>query len=157
MVARGHKIVGTAVVVGASVALVGIGMYRKPLAIRYHKWRVRALVNEEPKIDLEAGLSYYDNGWCRAFEKHQNRLVQLGFLEEREFALSNIKGGSEEYHRLWQVLEEASGGKFNVAARGWEPNASVVITVFDEPERLAEWEKLISTHDALAGEDRKGY
>jgi len=144
---------GIVATVALCAVLVGIGVYRKRVGIQFHKWRVTSLLNEKPKRDLEVGLSYYDERWSQAFEKHRDRLVELGFLERREFLLSNIKPRSEQFRRLWQTLGETFADNPYTVGDAWDPNEPVVITVFDNPEKLSEWARIISAQDRSAGKE----
>ena len=126
----------------------GLFLYWKPIAIKYHKQRVTALLNKKPKYDPDRGLSYFDGDWVRALEKHRDKLVKLGCLQRKEFALNSIKTPPLRFRRLWEELGTIFPNNPYATGLGYESNSPATIIVYDEPSQLSEWERIISAHDA---------
>jgi hypothetical protein len=123
-------------------------IYRKPIAIKYHNQRVKALLNKKPKYDPSSGLSYFDEDWVRALEKHRDKLVKLGHLQRKEFALNSIKTPSLRFRRLWEELGTIFPNNPYTTGLGYKSNNPATIIVYDERSQLSKWESIISAHDA---------
>lgn len=126
----------------------GLFIYWEPIAIRYHKQRVKALMNKKPKYDPDSGLSYFEEDWMRAIEKHRDKLVKLGYLQRKEFALNFIKTPSLRFRRLWQELGARFPDHPYVEGHGYESNSPATIIIWEEEAKLTEWESIILAHDA---------
>jgi hypothetical protein len=130
------------------VIVAFIAFYGKPLAISYHKYRINALFNQEPTPDPDSGLAYFGEKWINAFDKHRDKLIELGYLKTKDFPLKYVFVPSIQSRRLWEELMAAFPDNRFTAMKGYEPNIPDLITVIDKPSRLPEWERIISAHDS---------
>jgi hypothetical protein len=146
-----YKTIAIPVAFGVLIFLVlGLMIWWEPIAIKYHKQRVKALLNKKPKYDPDSGLSYFDGDWIRALEKHRDKLVKLGHLQRKEFALNSIKTPSLRFRRLWEELGTIFPNNPYTTGLGYESNSPTTIIVYDERSQLSDWENIISAHDALS-------
>lgn len=147
----GKKYKTTAIFIAVSLSIllvVGLIIWWKPIAIKYHNRRINALLNRKPKLDPGSGLSYFDEEWGDAFEKHRDKLVVLGYLQRKEFPLSIIKSPSLRFRRLWEELGVIFPNNPYTVGLGYDSDSPETIVVWDEPHKLPEWERIISAHDA---------
>lgn len=147
----GKKYKATAIFIAVSLSVllvVGLIIWWKPIAIKYHKHRINALLNRKPKLDQVSGLSYFGEDWSRAFEKHRDKLVVLGYLQRKEFPLSTIKSPSLRFRRLWEELGAIFPNNPYTVGLGYDSDSPATIVVWDEPHKLHEWERIILAHDA---------
>jgi hypothetical protein len=128
--------------------IAGAAIWWKPIVIKYHKHRIDALLNEEPESGEFSGYSYYGEDWINALEGHRDSLVELGYLVRKEFPLDSIKQPSLRFRRLWEELGARFPDYPHVAGLGYDSNYPATILVWDEPERLPEWERIIKAHDS---------
>jgi hypothetical protein len=145
------KVKTIAIVITASITILlatGLIIWRKPAAIKYHKWRISALLNRKPEFDSVSGLSFFGEDWYRALEKHRDKLIELGYLQRKEFQLTTIKTPSLRFRRLWEELGARFPDNPYTVGLGYESDSPAIIVVWDEPDKLGEWDKLISAHDA---------
>lgn len=126
----------------------GLFIYWEPIAIRYHKQRVKALLNKKPKYDQDSGLSYFEGDWVEALEKHRDKLVELGYLQRKEFALNSIKTPSLRFRRLWEELGTIFPEDPYAEGHGYDSNNPATIVVYDQSQKLPKWESIILAHDA---------
>lgn len=126
----------------------GLFIYWEPIAIRYHKQRVKALLNKKPKYDQDSGLSYFEGDWVGALEKHRDKLVELGYLQRKEFALNSIKTPSLRFRRLWEELGTIFPEDPYAEGHGYDSNNPATIVVYDQSQKLPKWESIILAHDA---------
>ena len=135
--------------------VAGVVVRSKFVAIRYHRYRINALLNEELEYDESSGMGFYGDRWVRAFDRHRDKLVELGYLVRKEFRLETIKDSTLRCRRLWEEL----GQRFpdNPFTTGWGdgPNDLAVVVVWDQTERLGEWERIIKAHDGVATNEVK--
>jgi len=144
-----YKTIAISAAFGLIVALVlCIMIWREPIAIHYHNQRVKALLNKKPKYDPGSGLSYFDEGWIRALEKHRDKLVKLGYLQRREFPLRTIKSPSLQFRRLWEELGTIFPEDPYAEGHGYDSNSPATIVVYDQPQKMPKWERIILAHDA---------
>lgn len=144
-----YKTIAISGAFGLIVALVLCIIIRwEPIAIHYHNQRVKALLNKKPKYDPDSGLSYFDGDWGRALNKHRDKLVELGHLQRKEFALNSIKTPSLRFRRLWEELGTIFPNNPYTTGLGYESNSPATIIVYDERSQLPKWESIISAHDA---------
>ena len=146
----GKKCKTTVIFIAVSLSIllvVGLIIWWKPIAIKYHNQRINVLLSTKPKLDPDSGLSFFGDNWIRAFEKHRDKLVELGYLQRMKFPLSNISVPSLESRRLFEELRRTFPSNPHTCMQGYEPNTPAMITVWDQPVNLAEWEKIISAHD----------
>ena len=142
----------TAVVISIGVfALVGLGsvIWRRPIAIKYHKWRIKVLLNREPELDPTSGWSFFDEDWGDAFEMHRDKLVGWGYLRRKEFPLATIKS-SLRFRRLWEELQARFPDNPYTIGLGYESDSPATIVVWDQPDNFPQWERIISAHDGPA-------
>lgn len=147
----GKKYKTTAIFIAVSLSVllvVSLIIWWKPIAIKYHKQRINALLNRKPKLDQGSGLSYFDEEWGDAFEKYRDKLVKLGYLERKEFPLTFIKTPSLRFRRLWEELQARFPTNPYAIGLGYESNSPATIVVFDKADKLSEWERIILAHDA---------
>lgn len=147
----GKKCKTTAIFIAVSLSIllfVSLVIWWKPIAIRYHKQRINALMNRKPTLDPDSGLSFFGDDWVKALEKHRDKLVELGYLQRREFPLRNISVPSLESRRLWEELGTTFPNNPHFSMQGYEPNTPDMIIVWDQPGKLHKWERIISSHDA---------
>ena len=123
-----------------------MAIYSKSIVITYHKLRIHALLNSKPTYSPATGLSFYDHKWCIAFDGHRDKLVELGYLERKEFHLKHISCPSIELRRL--IEEFTSAFPNNPYTMDYGPDIPPIITVWVQPENFPEWERIISAHDA---------
>lgn len=143
-----YKRTATVIAVSFSVLFVAaLIILREPIAIKYHNQRISALLNRKPKPDPAAGLSFFGEDWIGAFEKHRDKLVELGYLERKEFPLSTIKSPSLRFRRLWEELGIKFPNYPYVEGLGYDSDSPATIVVWGKPNNLAEWERIISAHD----------
>lgn len=117
-------------------------------ALSYHRWRLDSLLNQEPTLDPSIGLSYYDENWSNAVDRHKDSLVRLGYFERREFLLEYISYPSLESNRFWQALRRAFPGDQFCTMTGTSTGQTIVV-VYDTPDNIPKWEKVISPYNAL--------
>ena len=143
-----YKTTLLSIAVGVSVlAVLTIVIWWRPLGIKYHNWRVKVLLNREPEFDPSSGLSFFDEQWGDAFEKHRDKLVKLGYLERKEFPLTSIKTPSLRFRRLWEELQTRFPNNPYAIGLGYKSESPATIVVFDRAEKLFEWERIILAHD----------
>ncbi|NIP25067.1 MAG: hypothetical protein GWN67_14855 [Phycisphaerae bacterium] len=130
------------------VLVLCIMIWWEHIAIHYHKQRVKALLNKKPKYDPDSGLSYFEEDWVQALEKHRDKLVKLGHLQRREFPLSTIKSPSLQFRRLWEELGTIFPENPYAEGHGYDSNNPATIVVYDQPQKLPKWERIILAHDA---------
>lgn len=126
----------------------GVVIRSKSAAIMYHKYRIDALLNEEPEYDESSGLGFYGDEWCRAFDRHRDKLTELGYLVQRDFPLETIKHSSLRFRRLWEEIAQRFPDNPYALGRGNTSSSFAVIAVWDTPEKLPEWERIVKAHDA---------
>lgn len=144
-----YKTIAIPVAFGVLVFLVlGLMIWWEPITIQYHKQRVKALLNKKPKYDPDSGLSYFEGDWVRALEKHRDKLVELGYLQRREFPLSTIKSPSLQFRRLWEELGTIFPEDPYAEGHGYDSNSPATIVVYDLSQKLPKWESIILAHDA---------
>ncbi len=132
------------------LASASLFVLRGPIAIEYHRWRINSLLKQKPELDTVSGFYCFGNDWCEAFDKHKDKLVELGYLYRKEFPFTNISYPSLESRRLFEELGSRFPNNPYTTMRGYEPNTTGMITVWDQPEKLPEWERIIRAHDAPA-------
>jgi hypothetical protein len=148
MMAKKRKTIAIFVALSGSMLLVASLIWRKPIVIKYHRHRINALLNEKPKLDPGSGLSFFGDEWIEEFEQHRDKLVELGYLQRKEFPLSTIKTPSLRFRRLWEELGARFPHNPYTEADGYESYTPATIVVWDEQDNLPEWERIISAHDA---------
>jgi len=147
----GKKYKTTAIFIAVSLSIllvVGLFIYWKPIAIRYHKQKVKALLDKKPKYDPDSGLSYFEEDWGRTLEKHRDKLVKFGYLQRKEFPLSTIKSPSLQFRRLWEELHATFPDDPYAEGHGYDSKSPATIVVYDQPQKLPKWERIILAHDA---------
>lgn len=132
------------------VLLVGLFVFYKPVAVAYCRFRIFMLVNQKPEYDPVSGWSYYDGSWIKKLDKHRDKLTELGYLQKREFKLKTIKNPSLQFQRLWEELGQTFPDYPFVVGENFDSNEPAIIIVWDKPEDLPKWEKIILAHDAPA-------
>jgi len=143
-----YKTTLLSVAVGVSVLVVlAVVIWWKPLGIKYHNWRIKVLLNREPELDPSSGLFFFDEKWGDAFDKHKDKLVKLGHLERKAFPLRTIKTPSLRFRRLWEELQARFPNNPYTIGPGSDSGDQLTIVVFDKPEKLSEWERIILAHD----------
>jgi hypothetical protein len=115
----------------SAMFIVILVMGAKPVSIRYHKWRIGALLNTKPKFDPATGLYYYDDEWSDAFEKHRDKLVALAYLHRKEFQLTSIESPSLRFRRLWEELHARFSNNPFTQGLGYDSNSPATIVVWD--------------------------
>ncbi|MHC4623666.1 MAG: hypothetical protein ACYS4W_07155 [Planctomycetota bacterium] len=148
MMAKKRKTIAIVVALSGSILLVASVIWRKPIIIKYHRHRINALLNEKPELDPGSGLSFFGHEWIEEFEERRDKLVELGYLQRKEFPLSSIKIPSLRFRRLWEELGARFPDNPHTEAAGYEPHTPASIVVWDEQDNLPEWERIISAHDA---------
>lgn len=126
----------------------GIVIRSKPVAIKYHRYRIKALFNEKPEYEGSTGLGYYGEKWITAIDRHRDKLTELGYLVQKEFPLESIKDSSLRYRRLWEEIAQRFPDNPLTSSHSDGPDGLVTIVVWDRPEKLAQWEGIIKAHDA---------
>ena len=84
------------------------------------------------------------------YEKHLAALVKFGYFSYKRFYLENIQIPSPEAQKLLSVLQETFpdiGHEYHFVAQGYEPETPDVIIVWDCPDNIVKWEKIIFEHD----------
>ncbi len=91
-------------------------------------------------------------GFIAKYEYHQQRLVDLGFLERRELHLLNVKLHSLQYRRLYEELNALTDRRhyayFETGSAG--EDESVHVTIWDTPDRVDEPVSVAKAHDCPA-------
>jgi len=108
------------------------------------------LLNQKPEYDTVSGWSYYDGSWAEKLDKYRDKLTELGYLQKKEFKLKTIKYPSLQFRRLWEELGETFPDYPFVVGGNFDSNEPAVIIVWDRPENLPKWGKIILAHDAPA-------
>ncbi len=86
------------------------------------------------------------SGVEQRLRRHENALVRLGYLERREFVVTNISGG-HPVNVVGQAGSAAIGGIFRIT-RGSTTNTVIVSGVRED---LPKWESLINELQAGTG------
>ncbi len=122
-------------------------IFHKELAVAYHQNRMRASLAQARKVDPGNPKQRES---IEAYEKHRDSLVALGYFERREFPLLHISVPSLKSRRLWEELRAAFPDHTDVMMQGYEPGTRDMIVVWDRPQNLPDWKKIISAHDQPA-------
>jgi hypothetical protein len=127
----------------------------------YHEWRMQAAMDDYERL-RQNGYSVMEDVWGlvrgeplsyqdyenRARE-HQEALVRLGWLQRREFDLTNsAKNATRQDELAGRAIERVSrhaSWSMSFSTGG----TSVVIT--DKPDRFKKWETLVREFDAPKG------
>ena len=129
---------------GLLLCLAAFVMVHKDLAVAYHRNRMAASLAEVRRVgpnDPKQGKS------LEAYEKHRDCLVALGYFERREFPLVHISVPSLKSRRLWEELQATFPNHNEVMMQGYELGTKDLILVWDRPQNLPAWERIISAHD----------
>lgn len=124
-------------------------IYRKNIAIQYHKHSVKTLMNQTPRYHPATGIHSFGNDWLVSLEYHKDKLVELGYFQRNVFVLQTIQCQSLRYQRLIEELGERFPDNPFIQST-CDPNTPVTMEVWDTPENLKEWERIISAHDVPA-------
>lgn len=119
--------------------------WKRIVLIKYHKL---LMMYSWDKIFTVSAYDDSQDDYSVAYEKHRDALVRLGYFERREFPFAHITCPSLQSRRLWEELEKMFPNHPHVSMRGYEPETPDMITVWDRPQRLSEWESIIAAHDA---------
>lgn len=119
----------------------------KEIAMTYHQNRMRASLAQARKVDFN---NPKQGELLEAYEKHRDSLVELGYFERREFPLLHISVPSLKSRRLREELQAVFPDHTEVMMQGYEPGTRDLIVVWDRPQNLPNWERIISAHDQLA-------
>src|SRR5690349_14361843 len=89
----------------------------RAVLIRYHQWRLRVALALMKQFGSDTQMPV----WCSArFQRHQQALLRLGFLIEREFSLARRAISEPEPYRAFCTLMKARfpDGCWSCAASG---------------------------------------
>ena len=134
--------------VGATIlvvllALVAFG--RTPVLVAWHKWRMEAALRQA----YELGPTRNQGAYIESHDFHRQRLVELGYLEHRDFSFRYIRTQTPEYRRLWKLLDQAFPfpGYISVTSDWYQEPTPTVLHVWDRPENMPLREKFVQEHD----------
>jgi hypothetical protein len=129
------------------IALVLIGLvtliyvYRKPLLITYHKYGQRSARKAMRRSwDPKGPLDKYKRQQQR-FLHHRKALIDLGYLERRQFNTQYLKANSPQTEKMLEEFRQRHpSASYSVGGR---PG----LTITDRPARMPTWERLIRKYD----------
>jgi len=113
------------------------------LFVRYHKSRLLAASAAMKRFGTERKMPV----WCsQRFQRHQDALRRLGFVERREFKLQNrAVSGPEGYRNFCASMRSRFPDEF------WSCSASgkrVIVTA--PPTQIPEWQHFLLEYDRAA-------
>jgi hypothetical protein len=102
--------IGVALLIAA--AIVATTVWNRAIQIDYHNWRMRANFAahlEQPPESISGGLSAISVGTAHAaYERHRDRLVELGAIDRHDITLTHIRRPSpESKHFIRWLLRDA--------------------------------------------------
>jgi hypothetical protein len=115
--------------------------WKRIVLIKYHKLLMMSSYNKIVKVNA------YQAEYSVAYEKHRDALVRLGYFKRRKFPITHITSPSLQSRRLMEELYKMFPNYPHQEMRGVEPETPFVITVWDQTQRLSEWESIIAAHD----------
>jgi len=83
----------------------------------------------------------------RDYVYHRDRLVKLGWLQERVFRLRHVRPATGRQREFWQAAQQLFPNHFHLALRKSEDGGYLELVVWDRPERMHEWERFVVEND----------
>ncbi|MBN1126494.1 MAG: hypothetical protein JXA82_15925 [Sedimentisphaerales bacterium] len=150
----GYKIVIVILALILVVIVIATTVFRKPLAIYYHKQGLnraqQKIIEIGPIEKQETLLGIRDQSyWIDKHDHHRDALVRLGYFDKKTWKLHYITVPSLQSRRLWEELSIVFPDHSTAIMQGYEENTEDMIVVWDCPENLFKWDQIISAHDAL--------
>ena len=134
-----------------ATVVVVVVIFHKDARIVYHRGRMAAcwaeIVRRNPPDSRQSDL-------IEAYERHRDRLVDLGFFVRREFPLTYISVPSLESRRLWEELAATFPDHTTATMQGYEAGTRDMIIVWDRPKNLSAWAEIIHAHNQPPGQVR---
>jgi len=145
---------------GLAVLTMGI-LFRRSVQVAYYR---RGLESAAAKMNcrfmpLAHGLADLF-GWTADYNERRdecrNMLVELGYLEHREFVLEHVAAPTPESQVLWfhvtSRFADRAGGDYTMD----HPHAPqpARLCVWDRPDRIPRWEAFVAQHDVPDFDER---
>jgi hypothetical protein len=140
------RLCGVSIVLPVVLLLLVVALcfaYR-PLVGSWHFYQMERCYREALKV---GPTSSAQGELVRAYVYHRDRLVKLGWLEERVFRLRHVRPASGRQRELWQAARQLFPNHFHLALRKSGDGGYLELVVWDRPERMREWERFVVEND----------
>lgn len=116
----------------------------RPLVGTWHFYQMERCYRDALKV---GPYSSAQGELIRAYLYHRDRLLMLGWLEERAFRLRHIKPATGRQREFWGAAQQLFPNHFHLALRKSEDGGYFDLVVWDRPERMREWERFLVEND----------
>lgn len=128
------------------IGLFSLGYYyRKDIQISYHKWGQESALKSMRKYgspSTEKDFNRYDK-YSQKFKKHEEVLIEIGYLSERIFETKYLEAYSPEMNKVIEKLRKRYPKcSYSMGGRGENK-----IRIICPTEMMPTWEELIEKYD----------
>ena len=129
--------------IGAVLLVAILICFRRPIAIGWYRCGMHCAQS----LIGWVGPRPIQGRFIGRYEYCRDRLVALGYLEHREFALQHVLAATPEYDRLWKLLCENFPDNPHTAMDWYHEPQPIRLDVWDRPARIPEWEAFVAERD----------